>query len=409
MYVCEIRCLTAHSIHSLHGRTPQEHVIGNTPDISEYNEFDWYQPIWYYESSDFPGNKRILGRWLGVSHRIGQAMCYWILTKSGVPIARTTVQVISQDELITNVVIDDIKSFDTAIQQKIGDELEENAIANLLAHESRTKPTDTDVEFGTSVEPDAEMPEADDFDSEAYDKYISAQVLLPEGDKLVSCRVVNRKRDRDDHPIGRHNRNPILDTRIYNVEFPDGHVQEFAANVIAESLYSQVDDEGNQYMIMQEIIDHEKDKTAVDKDDMWIRSANGTKRKRTTTKGWALTILWKDGSTTKEPLRNLKESNPVEVAEYAVANKIADEPVFAWWVNDVLRRRDRIISKIRSRYRKRTHKFGIQVPRNVEEALLIDKDTGTDFWYNAIQKEMKNVMPAFQFVEKGSKVPIGYK
>jgi hypothetical protein len=31
-------------------------------------------------------------------------------------------------------------------------------------------------------------------------------------------------------------------------------------------------------------------------------------------------------------LKDLKESNPVEVAEYAVANKIDDEPAFAWWV-----------------------------------------------------------------------------
>ena len=33
---------------------------------------------------------------------------------------------------------------------------------------------------------------------------------------------------------------------------------------------------------------------------------------------------------------------------------------------------------------------------------------GTDFWKKAIEKEMKNVMPAFQFTEDG-KIPIGYK
>ncbi|MGH7954663.1 MAG: hypothetical protein ACREOZ_01755, partial [Gloeomargaritales cyanobacterium] len=259
------------------------------------------------------------------------------------------------------------------------------------------------------LEPDAQMPEVDDFDTEAYDKYISAQVLLPKGDGLISCRVIDRKRDHDGQPLGRHNRNPILNTRVYNVEFPDGHVEEYAANVIAESLYSQVDNEGNQYLIMREIVDHKKDGTAIAKVDMWISSANGNKRKRLTTKGWTFTILWKDGSTTSEPLRNLKESNPVEIAEYAVANKIADEPAFAWWIKDVLRRRDRIISKVRSRYLKRTHKFGVQMPRNVEEALQIDKDTGTDMWYRAIQKEMKNVMPTFQFVEKDDNVPVGYK
>ena len=33
---------------------------------------------------------------------------------------------------------------------------------------------------------------------------------------------------------------------------------------------------------------------------------------------------------------------------------------------------------------------------------------GTDFWRKAIEKEMKNVMPAFQFTEDG-KILIGYK
>jgi hypothetical protein len=38
--------------------------------------------------------------------------------------------------------------------------------------------------------------------------------------------------------------------------------------------------------------------------------------------------LWRDGTTSWE--RNLKESNPVEVADYAVANGINQEAAFAW-------------------------------------------------------------------------------
>jgi hypothetical protein len=36
------------------------------------------------------------------------------------------------------------------------------------------------------------------------------------------------------------------------------------------------------------------------------------------------------------------------VAKYAKVKKIAEEPVFAWWVNDVLRRRNHIISRIKA-------------------------------------------------------------
>ena len=37
-----------------------------------------------------------------------------------------------------------------------------------------------------------------------------------------------------------------------------------------------------------------------------------------------------------------------------MANKIADEPDFTWWVPDILIRRDCIISKVNSRYGKHT-------------------------------------------------------
>jgi hypothetical protein len=43
------------------------------------------------------------------------------------------------------------------------------------------------------------------------------------------------------------------------------------------------------------------------------------------------------------PLADLKESNPVELAEYAVANRLQEEPAFMWWVSLVLRKRNRII------------------------------------------------------------------
>ena len=60
------------------------------------------------------------------------------------------------------------------------------------------------------------------------------------------------------------------------------------------------------------------------------------------------------------------------------------------------------------RYWKHTHKYGLELPKMVKEALEIDWQMGTDFWRKAIEKEMKNVMPAFQFTEDG-KIPIGYK
>jgi hypothetical protein len=103
------------------------------------------------------------------------------------------------------------------------------------------------------------------------------------------------------------------------------------------------------------------------------------------------------------PVSELKASNPVQVAEYAVANHLVKEPTFAWWVKDALRHRNQIISKVKSRYWKTTHKFGIRLPHSVQQASLqIDEETGTDLWHRVIEREMRNVRPAFECWDEGT-------
>jgi hypothetical protein len=84
-------------------------------------------------------------------------------------------------------------------------------------------------------------------------------------------------------------------------------------------------------------------------------------------------------STSWENLANLKESHPFETAEYAVTHGIDHEPAFNWWVPHVLKKCNRIISLVRkrtTRYLKRTHKFGIEVPKTVKKALALDHKNG---------------------------------
>ena len=43
---------------------------------------------------------------------------------------------------------------------------------------------------------------------------------------------------------------------MYQVEFSDGTRQVYAANIIAEAIYSEVDDEGNKYQLFDAILDY---------------------------------------------------------------------------------------------------------------------------------------------------------
>ena len=406
-YVADTHSLTAHPIFKLDGRTPYEILTGNTPDISEYLEYDWYTPVWYLDPGDFPGDDRKIGRWLGVAHHVGQAMCYYILPESGIGISRTTVQPFSDEDMRDPDVKKRLKAFD----DKIAAKMRKNEV--LLDEEAppegwNLEPDELDDPH-IPYEPEAEMPEADEYTEEALDKYLTARVLLPAGESELMGTVKTRKRDAHGHPVGVSHTNPILDTRQYDVEFDDGTIKEYSANVIAESIYARVDKEGNEYRLLEEIIEHRKDGHAVSHDDKYIVGKNGNKHLRRTTKGWQLLVKWKDGETSWTPLKDLKEGDPVITAEYAVANKIAEEPAFVWWVYEVLKKRDRIISKVKARYWKRTHKFGIEMPKTVQEAYALDEANGNTYWHDAIDKEFKNVQPAFNILDDDAPAPVGHQ
>ena len=132
--------------------------------------------------------------------------------------------------------------------------------------------------------------------------------------------------------------------------------------MIAESMVAECDPEGRRYQIFSEISDHRKNDTAlcVAEGSYITRAGNPISKK--ITRGWHILIEWRDGSMDWHRLVDIKEAYPVQLAEYAVANGMDHEPAFNWWVKKSLKRKDRIIGKVKSRYWKNTHKFGIWIP-----------------------------------------------
>ena len=90
------------------------------------------------------------------------------------------------------------------------------------------------------------------------------------------------------------------------MEFDDGEVHEYAANMIAESLYSQIDEEGFQQVLTDDIIDHRREKYAVTKENGFLE-IKGKCIPKKTTQGLKFCVKWKDGQTSLEQLSDLKE------------------------------------------------------------------------------------------------------
>jgi hypothetical protein len=186
------------------------------------------------------------------------------------------------------------------------------------------------------------VPEADDsFTPDVFgDTYLNMELAIPrDSDGPEFAKVTKRLRDKDRLPIGKANDNPILDTRMYQVEYSDGHKASLAANAIAENMLAQVDAEGNRHVLFKEIIDHRTDGSELKQQDAFITTRSGTKRRRETTKGYEILVQSKDGSTTWVALKDMKNSYPVQLAEYSIQRRIAGEPAFAWWVKHVLSKR----------------------------------------------------------------------
>ena len=113
-------------------------------------------------------------------------------------------------------------------------------------------------------------------------------------------------------------------------------------------------------------MDHHVDGTETMHQDSFIISNNGGNRLRETIKGWGILIQWKYGSMTCEINKYLKELYPLQLYTYDHQVQISQEPAFALWAPHVVKKRNQIISKVKSKYWTFTQKYGLRIPKSVK-------------------------------------------
>ena len=83
------------------GATPYESITGDTPDISEYTDFGFWDLVWFWDKPRDEENPK-LGRWLGIAHRIGSALFYYVIKSNGQVESRTTLQHVTKFDMEEN-------------------------------------------------------------------------------------------------------------------------------------------------------------------------------------------------------------------------------------------------------------------------------------------------------------------
>lgn len=324
---CLGRRVTIHNLiprdqFQLQGSTTISATFGRQGDISNVCGFDLYEWVNYLEDGHtlFPYQREKLGRVLGPFRNEGNQMAQAVLTETGNIVPRRTIRPLNEDEINSESEREKRTTFKDAINLQLGDSM--NAIIEELG-----QPVMLDI--------DDLIYEPDEVSNVIYEEDPVVDSVALYLDSLIDA-LIHQECKQPLGEISSLQKSNFDDDNIL-IDFNDDSsnddtVQQYRSNLVAQNLYDQVDIEGYSNARIKAIADHRMDDSAVSKND-YIMTKSGKRRHSKSTAGWYLLVEFTDNSFQWLPLRILKESNPIEVSEFAFAHNINDYPVFKYWVS----------------------------------------------------------------------------
>ena len=165
----------------LNGQVPETIMKGQTADISNLTEYEWYDWIVYWKkTADYPEFKESYSRWLGPAIDIGYSMMAKILQENGHVIYTGTHWPLTQEEKDSHSEQRIQNDIDDNIHNKVGGPV----INEILAEANINAETPMfELYEDASDNPHGHTPDIDNVTPEEADNYVGASVTLPiEGD-----------------------------------------------------------------------------------------------------------------------------------------------------------------------------------------------------------------------------------
>jgi hypothetical protein len=221
------------------GRSGYEQVTGETPNISEWLDFEFYDLVWWWDQPNKPNiydETKQLGRWLGLSHHVGSDLCYWIVTDCGQVVSKTSVEHVTHQDYLSEDTKAKVKDYEKKLREHLDDSnfilQGEHGVDLKMLEDLDDDGTGAMVEDGiTLVEEEydgmivEECPEADD--KEAVDRYSNIELRMGAGtDDKRWGQVIKHAKGIDGEPVSHAHANPFFDTREYEVEFTKGTMND---------------------------------------------------------------------------------------------------------------------------------------------------------------------------------------
>jgi hypothetical protein len=247
-----------------------------------------------------------IGRWLGVAKNVGTTLTFYVLTQTGQVVSRSSGERVKEIEKRTDEMKGKLEEFDMEINRRLkfddlgtdGDKPDPHQWADLL---------DVDPDFREEffrVYEDDGIKEADDESSpEISDvQFLNMELAFPrdgEGPEFARDWQISRPSKQQ-----LNYRYKCIRSRVFRWDVGKHNRRMHVV---------QIDHEGNRLLLFQDVIDHRSTKDAVTQVDAFTTASNGRSRQRQTAKGWELLLRWSNGSETWVPLKDAKESFPVQV------------------------------------------------------------------------------------------------
>ena len=149
------------------------------------------------------------------------------------------VQHITKEDILNPTVKEILELAKNIIKEKLSDKKHELE----LCLENRFFHKDIILDEEEQRDLDTEIPEAENYIEERLDGLLGENVILKHNNHTVKSKIMKRAIEPDGKPIGKYNHNPILDSRRYEVELPNGEVDEYCHNIHSGNLISQFDKE----------------------------------------------------------------------------------------------------------------------------------------------------------------------
>jgi hypothetical protein len=207
-------------------------ITGETPDGLEYLDFDFYRWAFMYDPED-------------------KKMIQWALHTGNLFVGLVKLKALGKHFLL--LFAEGSKRLlhcpvygptcHDAIKEHIGS-FDENLILQIAPDEVERTSAQESLPDGILMHRDLEEPDKQDaVGARGFDPLIPAEVILPhrEGD-MIAAEVIGRKHNVNGNLVGRAHKNPLLDSRVYKVEFLDSEHQQVSYNLLAEHLLSQIDE-----------------------------------------------------------------------------------------------------------------------------------------------------------------------